>query len=64
MPTGLQSFSNPADIGPLYPFAGTEVLLAIIGFILWIAWHVVTAREENHQWGELEDRYAGETPSD
>ena len=63
MPTGLQSFSNPADIGPIYPFVGMEVPLAIIGFILWIAWHVVTARGENQQWDELDDRYAGEPPA-
>lgn len=63
MPTGIESWANPADIGPIYPFVGTEVALSIIGFILWIAWHVVTAREENQQWKELDDRYAGELPA-
>ena len=62
MPTGLQSFSNPAEIGALYPFVGTEVALSAIAFILWIAWHVVTARAENEQWNDLDDRYAGESP--
>jgi len=62
MPTGIESWSNPADIGPIYPFAGLEVPLVIIGFILWIAWHVVTAREENRQWAELDSTYAEEEP--
>lgn len=63
MPTGIESFANPADIGPIYPFAGTEVALSVIAFILWIAWHVVTARAENQQWSELDDRYAAEGPA-
>ncbi len=54
MNTGLDSFADPANITALYPFVGTEVPLAIIGFVLWIAWHVVTAREENRQWDELD----------
>lgn len=63
MPTGLESFSNPAEIGPIYPFVGTEVALSIIAFILWIAWHVVTARAENKQWADLDDRYGAEPPA-
>lgn len=50
MPTGLQSFSDPANIGPLYPFAGTEVLLAILGIALWIGFHILQAREETKEW--------------
>ncbi len=54
MPTGLQSFANPADIGPLYPFPGTEVPLAIIGIALWILFHVLQTREENRKWDEAD----------
>ncbi len=63
MPTGIESFSNPAEIGAIYPFVGTEVALTVIAFVLWIAWHVVTAREENEQWANLDDRYASEPPA-
>jgi hypothetical protein len=63
MPTGLESFANPAEIGPLYPFVGTEVALTVIITVLWIAFHVVTAREENKQWRELDDQYAAEPPA-
>ena len=34
--------------------------LTIVGVVLWIAWHVITAREENQQWNELDARYEGE----
>ncbi len=60
MPTGIESWANPAEIGPIYPFVGTEVALTIVGVVLWIAWHVITAREENQQWNELDARYEGE----
>ena len=60
MPTGIESWANPADIGPIYPFVGTEVALTIIGVVLWIAFHVITGREENKQWNELDAQYERE----
>ena len=50
MATGVQSFNNPGEIGALYPFPGTEVALAIIGIVLWIAWHWLQNREETREW--------------
>jgi hypothetical protein len=50
MNTGLTSFSDPANIGPLYPFVGLEVPMVIIGVILWIAFHVLAEREETEKW--------------
>jgi hypothetical protein len=35
------------DVGAIYPFQGTEVLLVIIGLIFWIGWHIVQTRQEN-----------------
>ncbi len=60
MPTGIESWANPADIGPIYPFVGTEVALSIIGLVLWIAFHVITGREENEQWDKLDAQYERE----
>ena len=31
---------NIADLGPLYPFVGSEFLLTIIGVVFWVAWHL------------------------
>lgn len=50
----LDSFSNPGEIGPLYPFVGTEVLLAIIGIAVWILFHILHTREESRKWTEAE----------
>ena len=60
MPTGLQSFSDPETIGPLYPFPGTEVPLAIIGIALWILFHVLATKEENREWDEADRAFDAE----
>jgi hypothetical protein len=35
------------DVGAIYPFQGTEVLLVIIGLVFWVGWHIVQTRQEN-----------------
>lgn len=45
--TGLDSFSNPSEIGPLYPFVGAEWLFVLVAVILWLLWHVAQIRLEN-----------------
>jgi hypothetical protein len=54
MNTGLTSFSDPANIGPLYPFVGTEVALVVVGVVLWILFHVVAHRTESREWQEAD----------
>ena len=45
MSTGVESWNtNLLDIGPMYPFAGTEVLWALIGIGSWILWHIIQGR--------------------
>jgi hypothetical protein len=57
MGTGLDSFSDPQNIGPLYPFAGTEIALAVIGILLWIVWHVQQIRTENREYTRATSLY-------
>ena len=45
------------DIGPLYPFVGTEMLLWIVGMVLWIAWHFWQAKAENQEYEEQMRKY-------
>ena len=35
------------DIGPIYPFVGSEMLMVIVLLVFWIVWHVVQMRMEN-----------------
>jgi hypothetical protein len=43
---------NMLDIGPLYPFVGTEVVMVIIGFVFVIGWFILQARVESRELGE------------
>ena len=45
------------DIGPLYPFVGTEMLFWIVGMVLWIAWHFWQAKAENQEYEEQMRKY-------
>jgi len=40
------------DVGAIYPFQGSEVLLVIIGVAFWILWHIYQIRQES---AELEE---------
>ena len=62
---------NPLEQGPLYPFAGIEVLLFLVSVALWLAWTVwqfrnegATIEKESQQLtgsmlGQMLDREAG-----
>ena len=40
--------------GAVYPGAGSvEGILVIIGIILWVGWHVLTAKSENEELSRL-----------
>lgn len=41
-----------ADIGPLYPFVGTEMLMVAAIGAFWIAWHVMQLRAESREFAE------------
>ncbi len=42
--------------GAIYPGVGTEGILVLIGFVLWIGWHVIAARQENEKYRKLARR--------
>jgi hypothetical protein len=44
---------NVLDIGPLYPFVGSEGFLVLVLVVLWVAWHVAQMVGENR---ELDNR--------
>ena len=35
--------------GAIYPGVGSEGILVIIGFVLWIGWHVISAKQESEK---------------
>jgi hypothetical protein len=48
MNTGLvDNWLNIDTFGPIYPFVGTEGILAFVGIAFWVGWHIWQIREEN-----------------
>jgi predicted negative regulator of RcsB-dependent stress response len=44
---GLTSWaSDLKDIGAIYPFQGSELLLVVLGLVFWVGWHVIQNRQE------------------
>jgi len=41
-----------AQIGAIYPFLGSEVMLFAIGAILWFGWFIVQGRMEEREYQE------------
>jgi hypothetical protein len=37
------------QVGPIYPFVGSEVLMVIIGVVFWLVWHYLQIRMENQR---------------
>jgi hypothetical protein len=40
------------DIGPIYPWVGSEVAMVIVAFVFWIGWHVVQIRAESRRFAD------------
>lgn len=47
-----------AEIGPIYPFVGTEFLLVIAGLVFWVAWHIAQLRSESARLKDEEDKFS------
>jgi hypothetical protein len=49
----IQSWSGTiADIGPLYPFVGSELFMVVAAAVLWLAWHLFQLKVEANEYEE------------
>ena len=49
----VESWSvNPVDVGPLYPWVGSEFFFYIVCVLLWIGWTIWQMKAENKQYAE------------
>ena len=39
--------------GAVYPGVGSEGILVLIAFVIWIGWHVISARQESAKLSQL-----------
>ena len=42
--------------GAVYPGVGTEGVLVLIAFVIWIGWHVISAKQEEEELKKLAKR--------
>ena len=52
----IDHLNKPAEevVGAVYPGAGSvEGILVIVGIILWVGWHVLTAKSESEELDRL-----------
>ena len=51
MSTGIETWKNLAEIGPIYPFVGTEWVWVLVGVVFWLVWHVlqISAEKRHHE---------------
>jgi hypothetical protein len=41
-----------ANTGAVYPWQGAELIMVIVGVLLWILWHIIQLREEKAEYAE------------
>ena len=42
--------------GAIYPGVGSEGILVLIAFVIWIGWHVISAKQESDKLSKLARR--------
>ncbi len=53
MSTGLvDNWLNIDQFGAIYPFVGSEVVLACVGIAFWIIWHIVQFKKESVEFAQ------------
>ena len=56
--TGIESWAvDLKDVGAIYPFQGSEVLMVVIGVVTWIAWHIWQSRWEKEKYEQQIQKY-------
>jgi hypothetical protein len=59
MSTGIETWNmNLLEIGPMYPFPGSEMLWALLGLASWVVWHLVQMKMENAKLAEEEQTFS------
>jgi len=46
-----------ADLGPIYPWVGSEEVMAWVAIAAWIVWHIIQAKRENRTYDEDVKRF-------
>ena len=56
--TGYDSWAvDLANVTTIYPLQGYEVIMALIGIVFWLAWHVWQIKFENNEYKTEIEKY-------
>jgi len=47
-----------SQLGPIYPFVGSEFLMFIVAVVFWIGFHIIQFRKENEAFKEQIAKFA------
>jgi hypothetical protein len=53
--------ANPTDIGPMYPFVGSEWIFLVICVAGWLVWHIWQIKLENATYEDESGKLQGES---
>ena len=45
--------------GAVYPGVGSESILVLVAFVIWIGWHVISARQESDKLSKIARKRPG-----
>ncbi len=56
--TPIESWAvDLADVTKIYPWVGSEVIMAVVAIVLWLGWHVWQLKNENATYEEEKRKY-------
>lgn len=53
-----------ADVTFIYPWVGSEGIMALVAIVLWILWHIWQIKHENREFKNELDNYANKETID
>lgn len=46
-----------ADVGAVYPWQGSEVIMVVVAVVFWLLWHVKQLKAEKKEFAEDLEKY-------
>ena len=47
------------DVGAVYPWVGLELIMVLVAIAIWLIWHVIQMRMEEHEYADDIKKYGG-----
>lgn len=55
---GMESWAvDLGDVGAVYPFQGSEMIMVVIGVVFWLGWHRMQYKREEQDLKDARERF-------